>query len=346
MKVKFTFIFVLILIFTSKQSKSQDIHFSHLHSTPLLINPAFAGVFEGDLRLVSDYKSQWSSVTTNFQTIYASVDMNTRTIHGTNSAFGFGMELFSDKAGDLDFSTNGVHLSFSGLQSLDRKGKKLFTGGMKFGLINRSVDFTKIYAFDNEPQVDNGLNNSFWVMDVSLGLGWFHEYKTSNSYFISASYNHINRPNVGMKLYEEATVEEILFRKFNVNIGADFKIKKRMNLIPSFNFMDQGPHKEILFGTFWKYKAFQSGRNKKQNMSLFLGAWARWYFEFDGINGIDAIIASARLNIKTTSFTFSYDINISSLSLVSYGRGGPELSIIHIAQWRRARRKVYCPANF
>ena len=346
MKLKLTFI-IIILSFALLESNSQDIHFSHLHSTPLLINPAFAGVFEGDLRVASDYKSQWRSVTTNYQTIYASVDMNTRTVFGTNSAFGFGLELFSDKAGDLNFRNNGVYLSVSGIQSLDRKGHKLLSGGLKFGLMNRSVDFTKIHVFDNEPQIDNGIDNNLWAMDVALGVAWFHELKSKHSYLISASYNHINRPEVGMGLYNENPEAEILYRKLNVNIRGNFIIGKKMNLIPSISLMDQGPHREILMGTFWKYKTYENHRKKKQNMSLFLGVWGRWYFEFDGINGFDAIVASVRLNMNTTAFTFSYDINTSSLSLVSYGRGGPELSITHIAEWRGARKKVHCPTlNF
>jgi len=53
------------------------------------------------------------------------------------------------------------------------------------------------------------------------------------------------------------------------------------------------------------------------------------------------------LDYKKTSFTFSYDFNISTLKRVSAGRGGPELSIIQIIGSEKTRRKssaIKCPA--
>ncbi len=343
--MKKLYIIILSSLFLSLGLKGQDIHFSHIHSTPLVLNPGMAGMFEGDLRLMADFRSQWKSVTTDYQTMYGAVDMKTRTFHGRNSAIAFGLEVFSDKAGDLDFRTYGSHFTLSGLKTLDgRNGKKLITAAAKIGVIGNSVDFSKIYAFDEEPEINNGIENSLVHLDMAIGLGWFHEMKKKkHMYYLGFSLAHITRPSVDFGLYTEDQPAEILYRRYVFHGGGDIFMSKSMNLMPSFIFMDQGPHKEITMGTFWKYRSGKTRIQKKKNLAIYLGLWGRWYFEFDGIAGFDAIIASLRLNMKKTSLTFSYDINTSSLSAASYGRGGPEISIIHIADWRRASQKVHCP---
>jgi len=42
---------------------AQDIHFSQFFETPLLRNPALAGIFTGDVRIQAVYRTQWASVT-------------------------------------------------------------------------------------------------------------------------------------------------------------------------------------------------------------------------------------------------------------------------------------------
>ncbi len=330
----------------SLASKGQDIHFSHIHASPIYLNPAMTGMFEGDMRLIADFKSQWSSVTTNYQTMYGSADMKTRTMFGTNSAFGFGLEVFSDRAGDLDFRTYGAHFSLSGMRTLDGfHGKKMMTVAAKFGVIGHSVDYSKIIAFDNEPGIDQGIENNLLVMDWSIGLGWFHEMKIKkHMYYLGLSVSHINRPQVDFGLDIIDPENEILYTKFIFHGGADIYLSKQMNIMPSWIFMDQGPHREITMGSYWRYNANHTRSLRKKNISLYLGLWGRWYFEFDGITGFDALIASVRMNMRQTSVTLSYDINLSSLALASNGRGGPEISIIQLLEWRGARRRVHCPS--
>ena len=43
--------------------KAQDVHFSHIHASPTIMNPAMTGLFDGDLRLILNYRSQWNNFT-------------------------------------------------------------------------------------------------------------------------------------------------------------------------------------------------------------------------------------------------------------------------------------------
>ncbi|HET9279065.1 MAG TPA: type IX secretion system membrane protein PorP/SprF, partial [Flavitalea sp.] len=53
------FIAVLNLIF-ALSAKSQDLHLSQFFETPLLRNPALAGIFTGDVRVQAVYRDQWN----------------------------------------------------------------------------------------------------------------------------------------------------------------------------------------------------------------------------------------------------------------------------------------------
>ncbi|MEO6357893.1 MAG: type IX secretion system membrane protein PorP/SprF, partial [Ferruginibacter sp.] len=59
----------MFVLLSSLQVAGQDIHFSQFFETPLLRNPALGGLFSGDIRLQSVYRTQWQSVTVPYQTV-------------------------------------------------------------------------------------------------------------------------------------------------------------------------------------------------------------------------------------------------------------------------------------
>ncbi len=62
------FFYIFITLTVSYSGFCQDIHFSQFFETPLLRNPALAGIFTGDLRVQALYRTQWNSVTVPYQT--------------------------------------------------------------------------------------------------------------------------------------------------------------------------------------------------------------------------------------------------------------------------------------
>jgi Type IX secretion system membrane protein PorP/SprF len=65
--------FILLTFFTAqlagiKTATAQGIHLSQFFETPLLRNPALAGVFTGDIRLQGVYRNQWASVAYPYKT--------------------------------------------------------------------------------------------------------------------------------------------------------------------------------------------------------------------------------------------------------------------------------------
>jgi len=304
------------------------------------------GLFNGDIRFIANARSQWNSVTKGYKTVAGSVDMKLGEVNRYD-VFAGGLQVFSDRAGDLNFTTTAVSLNAAFLKTID-KGHNFVSFGLQNSFVSNNVDYSKIIAFSNEPQVVNGAPNRINYMDFSAGLNWFYTYDRNNSAYLGVSVFHINKPVVSLYETEDLNESQVLYRKTIVHGGGDFELGKRSTMKPSFIFMDQGPHREITIGSFWKYRTSKRYRYSSNDpeSALYFGAWFRWYAEKD-IKGADAIAAAVRLDFENTFITFSFDINVSTYNRASGGRGGPELSVIKILDINRNRRrpsKVRCPA--
>ena len=55
-------------------AKAQDPHFSQFFSSPLTLNPALTGKFDGTLRVAGNYRNQWPAFNNVYTTSTLSVD--------------------------------------------------------------------------------------------------------------------------------------------------------------------------------------------------------------------------------------------------------------------------------
>lgn len=53
---------------------AQDPHFSQFFASPLTLNPALTGKFDGNLRATGNYRNQWPTINRAFTTTTVSVD--------------------------------------------------------------------------------------------------------------------------------------------------------------------------------------------------------------------------------------------------------------------------------
>ncbi len=334
--------------FIADNLKAQDVHFSHIHASPLYLNPSFTGLInDGAARLIVNSKSQWNTVTNAYSTAAASADIKLMAKKGTLVAGG--IQIYADKAGDLSLTTVKTALSASIIKSLDFDDNYLLNFGINAGHVSNRIDYSQMIGFDNEPLIDQGIENKINYWDFGVGLSWFAKLSEHNQVYLGGSFWHFNTPDVSFSKDirqgsddETSLQREKLYAKKVVHGGGSFKMSQRMWLEPSFIFMDQGPHQEINTGTFLKYL---KSKKRHKKVSVYIGAWLRWYLEAD-TKGIDAAVASIRMDINKTYLTLSYDINLSSYHRASNGAGGVELSLIHILEMDRYSRRlspICCP---
>ena len=327
---------------------AQDIHLSHIHASPTFLNPAMTGLFNQDLRLIANYRSQWNSFTNGYRTFVASADMKAYRGVGLRDEIGLGIQLMADKAGDLDFSHTSAALSMSYLKALNDDGSHFISTGLQIGMIQNRLNLEDLRVFDEDPAlISESFNNRINYLDISAGMGWFAPIGLRNdNVYVGFSMYHINRAFVSFFDNENNQSEEslYLFEKYTLHGGATIRVNKFSTLKPSFIFHDQGPHREFNVGTFFKmmkeYKTYI-----RPEYAIYFGAWFRWSNKSGEFNR-DAIIGSIRYDYKDYIASFSFDINVSSLSRASRFLGGPELSLIKLFDFdrpERRRTRVKCP---
>ena len=117
--------------------------------------------------------------------------------------------------------------------------------------------------------------------------------------------------------------------------GAKINITSIIQITPQMLYMSQLNAREITMGLVGNYYF------KSQDIWAFGGATYR-NFHLKEFSTGDAIVALVGLKYGRYIYRFSYDINTSSLSSISRGKGGFELSIT-ILGGKLPDPKPHCP---
>lgn len=327
----------------SAPAGAQDIHLSHIHSSPTFLNPAMTGLYDGDFRFAANYRQQWRNTTANYRTLALAFDSRVTDLRDAGY-LAVGMNLFADKAGDLDFTTTSAMFSFAAGKALDYKGNHMIMAAVQGGLIQNSIDYSTLYVFDPEPAIGSGAPGRVNAFDASAGLAWYSRFQ-ENFVYGGFSIAHIGAPDLAM-IGQSLNYEERLARKYTIHGGGEFKVSDKYTIMPSFIAVEQVPHREIMMGSFFRYDHSEFKRDR--GSSVYVGAWFRYFVRTDINSSADAVVVTARLDQNRITYAFSYDINLSTLTRATKGLGGPELSVIYTGRWssesnKKRRGKIDCP---
>jgi hypothetical protein len=61
-----TWLFGAVALIVGTRVSAQDIHFTQFYAAPMNISPALTGIFAGESRLMTNFRSQWHSVPVDF----------------------------------------------------------------------------------------------------------------------------------------------------------------------------------------------------------------------------------------------------------------------------------------
>ena len=349
MKLKQLVLTAATAAMTTMSAFAQDIHFSQFNMSPTLLNPAMTGVMNCNGRFIVNYRNQWASVLKSkaFNTFSATYDMAIPI--GRSDFFGGGLTLWGDRAGSLDFATTQAKLSFSYSKRMggNRQQSHYLVVGAEGGLAQRSIDFLNARygtqhngegQFDPTAQsYENFANDRFLFGDVGAGLLWFSNFDENNNFHIGAAATHLNRAN------QSFTGEKFegLYTKFTLHGGGEFRLTKKLGLVPNIVYWAQGPSFELMPGTSLK---FNLSKNRREYQAFQFGLWTRLTNHYAQSIYTDAVILTTRFDYNNVGLGFSYDVNVSDLRPATSGNGGFELNL----QYKICngfKRPDYCP-NF
>src|SRR5215831_14357541 len=119
------FILVTFCISYSIFLRAQDPHFSQFFSSPLTLNPAFTGKFDGNVRIAGNYRDQWPTINQAYRTGTVSVDFPImKKSIDYRDTWGIGIMGYSDKSAAGAVSFDYVSLSTAFHKGLDEDGYK------------------------------------------------------------------------------------------------------------------------------------------------------------------------------------------------------------------------------
>ena len=317
-------IVLFILLFTSGNLFSQDIHFSQFYNALLNVNPALTGVGATPARVGLVYRNQWSSISTPYKTYTGFVDGRFTFKGMYRTWFGVGLSAYNDHAGDGVLSNTLAMLSFSVTQGFNRDNTFLASMGFSIGVLNRSVQFANL-VFDeqwNGVKFDPNMNNnepfgaqSVFAPDINFGVNISYAVNNNLKLEAGSALHHINRPKTSFYDADNRIDLKLIF-----HVRAELAVDEKLTVAPAAFYSVQANTQELIFGANLFYAM--------SDIRLFGGLWYRWNRDV-----IPAIGAEYHLY----RFTVSYDVNVSSLHPASNYRGGVELSLIKVFRKKLSR---------
>lgn len=321
---------------------AQDIHFSNYNAQPLIMNPATTGLNGCDFRIGANFKAQWLGVsegnTYRTTSLYGDFAMGKPTKFSNFG--GVGISLLSDQAGDLNYNTNKVDVSFAYHLMLNNRGTSSLSFGIQGGFAHRGLDQSKaLFQFDpitGEPilsAIESFDADTRFYGDAGAGFLYSTSPKKNSNYFFGMALQHVNQPNIS-SFNINRDESERMYMKYTLHGGALIPFNNQLGIMPGFMLLKQGPTYEATLTSFFRYKLSQIPTVKT---ALYFGVMYRLE---------DAIIIATRADVKAFQIHFSYDLNLSKFTVASRGNGGPEIALVYSGCFNRKNNDRYCPAGF
>lgn len=342
-------ILLIIGIGCAFSAQAQDRFFSQTYSAPLTLNPALTGAFDGKFRVSGIYRNQWNGILERpYQTYSTALDFKFPVggNYKKKDLVGAGIVFFTDKVGELDFSTTNIAISGAFHKALDQRSKQYLSAGFQMGIVQRNINYSSVTFQDqfngltgfNDPTAEDLPENNFAYGDLSVGLNYAYTPAARTSLFVGVGVHHFLTPPVGFYARNDEFGifdEDPLDIKYTVQISGSLPLGTYLSILPRFVGAYQGPHLKVDAGT-----NFRIGLGELQKIALHIGGYARLVAnETDVVGAADVTpdafnvpTAVALLGIEYSNvlFGFSYDLHLQDIGL---GQNAFEISIAYLGEY-------------
>ena len=311
---------LLFLLLVKTACMAQDAHMSQFYASPVSINPATTGMYDGNYKIFFQHRTQWRAALND-----PYVTENIAFDKPTNKRYKYGALLSNTKAGMGGFNTMNVLLSGSYEITIDPSGIHNLTTGLQLGIVYKHLNINDL-TFENQYTTLSGggfdkniaSGETFTTSSIvtpKANAGVYYYYNDVSSKFKPycgiAGFN-LNAPK---ESFMGQTVRTPM--RFLMNAGVKYQINEIVSVHPMMLYMRQAKVNEFNPGFLVHYFM------KESNVYVYGGPYYRWK---------DAISMHFGLIYRDYTLGFSYDINNSVLNAVTNGRGAFEVSLLYTRQ--------------
>jgi type IX secretion system PorP/SprF family membrane protein len=318
-------------------SRAQDPNFSQFFASPLTLNPALTGKFDGLYRVAGNYRNQWPSFNNVYTTGTASFDMCILENRLPDiDRFGIGFMGFTDRSGQGVLVNNYASVAVAYHKGLDEDGYHQLGAGFQTSFVNKRLDVTKVVFEDQlTPLGFTGVTSEVFTndqvnvkyFDVNAGILYNGSTNGYNNFYLGASMYHINRPKEtfqGGQYY--------LSGRITLQAGGRIPVGPYNYLHVAANHSRQAKATNTVIGGAY---ALNVNAEEENPVNVYFGSWYRFN---------DAVIPYLGLEFGNFHIGATYDINTSSLKPGTNTRGGAEISLIYIKKPEDpGLKKLNCP---
>lgn len=254
------YLLAAVILLASMIAKAQDHQYSQFFNSPVYLNPALNGQFEGDLRINMIYRNQWSSLPGTLRYMTASIDYNVPQFGG-----GIGLMFTRANEGTAYYLRNNL----AGIYSYSVGGDNyVLSFGLQAGIGNRTIDRSKLVFGDQlDPRLgyipgstsaaDLGALSNRYYFDSGAGINL-----VAGNFMAGGALQHINRPNESFsgspqKMPMRATGH--LSYRMDLNPYDNMDDDEKSYFIPSVVYYKQGTSSSVSAGAQYKRRSVNAG---------------------------------------------------------------------------------------
>ena len=254
MKKRFLHILFLLIVV---RAGAQDPRFSQFHLMPLYLNPAMTGFFDGDVRFAAIFRDQWFTLgspygSTKFETFGGAVDGCIKVgrpagdYDRKEDYIGVGAAVIRDVAGDQGFTSTDGFINIAYSKTFGYRVKHSIAIGLQGEVL--SEQFRNGGAVFPDGIIEN-IGKSNIKFDATAGIIYHIDLMKRLNMYFGFAYSHIASPSFN---FLDVSSDQ-LYAKYVAHAGAVVAIRDRVNLVPTFMFLKQGPSIETNVGANAQY---------------------------------------------------------------------------------------------
>ena len=309
-------------MFNSLSTCAQDVNLSQFYELPLLRNPALAGIFGGDMRLVSAYRNQWQSISSfPYQTKALSAEFKFSLGEFSNDYVTLGLQISDDVAGESKLGKIQVMPTINFHKSINGEKDNYLSAGFTAGVVQQRFDPVGL-QFDDQfvngsysaanPTRQTFNRTNLWYIDMAAGIAYNSIAGNDIHYYIGLGTYHFTKPTVAFLSANDIKLNQ----KLVLNFGLTMPYGEEDKITVYGDFFSQGPSKQLQGGLLYSHDLIKYNEDEK------IGVSAGLFYKLN-----DALIPIVKLEYYNLSIGLSYDININKLSVATSFKGGSELSL-------------------